>query len=54
MYNVSPDYTRKATGNLYTCDDCGEIVRPQWNGYDSCWQCPECFEDLPDYDEGDE
>lgn len=49
-YNVGPDFKRTAP-SLYTCDDCEEIVAPQWSGHDGAWQCPVCYADLPDYEE---
>lgn len=51
-YNVGPDFTRRAP-DLYTCDDCGEIVKPEWNGFEGDWRCPECYADLPDFVEGE-
>lgn len=29
-----------------TCEECGNIVIPQWNPYDGFWECPVCWEEL--------
>lgn len=50
-YNVGPEYKRSSTADHYTCDDCDEIVKPEWDGCEGGWRCPVCYSDIPDYEE---
>jgi hypothetical protein len=27
------------------CPDCSQTVIPQWNPFEGCWSCPDCYSD---------
>jgi hypothetical protein len=53
MYNVGPEFRRQSQGAPVTCHACGSTALPLWDGVEGDWMCAECFEPLPDYEEGD-
>lgn len=52
MYNVGPDFTRPSTAKD-TCPDCGDSVRPEWDGAEGEFRSPCCYAPMPDHVEGE-
>lgn len=44
-YNVGPEHTHSGLDRV-KCPDCGEVVRPEWDGCDGEYRCPNCYETL--------